>query len=301
METFYLIDFENVHNGGLKNIDSLTKNEHVHIFSTENALNIRMDIVFSRGIDIKGHIVPVRKQSLDMHLVSYLGYLLGIHGKQCAYVIVSKDTDYDNIIKFWKGEGYPNISRKQKIPVISTNQKKTVQSVAAATTQKTNSKISTGMAYDFSGKDRSELNVFMQRGLVAMGYSSSDANRICKYVISHCNDERMLSRIYNDLKNEYNDYLEVYEDVKSILGKFISSKSKNKSKNKRESQVRSFFGKHFTKKIYTNNKEEIIKIILNAKTKQQINNNLMKLYADGNVVKQIYQTIQPLVKDLPGK
>ena len=301
METFYLIDFENVHNEGLKNIDSLTKNEHVHIFSTENALNIRMDIVFSRGIDIKGHIVPVRKQSLDMHLVSYLGYLLGIHGKQCAYIIVSKDTDYDNIIKFWKGEGYPNISRKQKIPGISTNQKKTVQFVAATTTQKTKSKISTGMAHDFSGKDRSELNVFMQRGLSVMGYSSSDANRICKYVISHCNDERMLSRIYNDLKNEYNDYLEVYEDVKSILGKFVSSKSKNKIKNKRESQVRSFFAKHFTKKIYTNNKEEIIKIILNAKTKQQINNNLMKLYADGNVVKQIYQTIQPLVKDLPGK
>ena len=70
METFYLVDFENVHNEGLENIDSLKKTEHVHIFSTENALNIRMDIVFSKGIDIKGHIVPASKQSLDMHLVS---------------------------------------------------------------------------------------------------------------------------------------------------------------------------------------------------------------------------------------
>ena len=92
METFYLIDFENVHNEGLKNIDSLSQTDHVHIFSTKNALNIRMDIVFSKGVDIKGHIVPACKQSLDMHLVSYLGHLLGIHGKQCAYVIVSKDT-----------------------------------------------------------------------------------------------------------------------------------------------------------------------------------------------------------------
>lgn len=41
METFYLIDFENVHNEGLENIDSLTKEDHVHIFSTGNALNIR--------------------------------------------------------------------------------------------------------------------------------------------------------------------------------------------------------------------------------------------------------------------
>ena len=98
METFYLIDFENVHNEGIQNVDLLSKTDHVHIFSTENALNIRMDIVFSKGIDINGHIVPVRKQSLDMHLVSYLGYLLGVNGKHCVYVIVSNDKDYDNII-----------------------------------------------------------------------------------------------------------------------------------------------------------------------------------------------------------
>ena len=40
-----------------------------------------------------------------MHLVSYLGYLLGIHGKDCNYVIISKDKDYDNIVKFWQEEG----------------------------------------------------------------------------------------------------------------------------------------------------------------------------------------------------
>lgn len=44
METYYLIDFENVHNEGIINIESMTKLEHVHIFSTENAKNIRPDI-----------------------------------------------------------------------------------------------------------------------------------------------------------------------------------------------------------------------------------------------------------------
>lgn len=296
METFYLVDFENVHNEGLENIDSLSEADHVHIFSTENALNIRMDIVFSKGIDIQGHIVPVRKQSLDMHLVSYLGYLLGNHGKQCAYVIISKDTDYDNIIKFWKEEGYPNISRKQKIPGAAI-QKKTVQPAETAAAQAVNSRINAGMAYKFSGEDRSELNVFMQHGLMNMGYSGNDANKICKYVVAHCNDEKMLSGIHNDLKKEYNNCSEVYENVKTILDKFVTSKSKVA---KRESQVRSFFGRHFRKKIYVDHKEEIIGIILNAKTKQQINNELMKLYADGNVVKHIYQAVQPLIKDLPG-
>ena len=68
-----------------------------------------------------------------MHLVSYLGYLLGIHGKKCTYVIVSNDTDYDNIIKFWKEEGYPNISRKPRIPGVVATQKEIVQSTPTKT------------------------------------------------------------------------------------------------------------------------------------------------------------------------
>lgn len=298
METFYLIDFENVHNEGIENIDSLSQIDHVHIFSTEKALNIRMDLAIPERVKVKKHIVPARKQSVDMHLLSYLGYLLAKHGEQCAYVIVSKDKDYDNIIEFWKKEGYSNTSRKQKIPKASVKQKKNVQPAAAATTQTVNSKISAGMACDFSGSDRCELNSYMQQELAAMGYSGKHVNKICKYVVARCNDERMLSEIHNDLKGEFVNYLEVYDDVKTILEKFVSSKSKSA---KRESQVRSFFGQHFKKKIYTDNKEEIIKIIVNAKSKQQINNELMKLYADGKIVKHVLQTIQPLIKELSGQ
>lgn len=50
METFYLIDFENVHNDGITNIESMTKEEHVHIFSTQNATNIRQDISFVSSV-----------------------------------------------------------------------------------------------------------------------------------------------------------------------------------------------------------------------------------------------------------
>lgn len=298
METFYLVDFENVHNEGLENIDSLTKTEHVHIFSTENALNIRMDLVLSKGIDIEGHIVPIRNQSVDMHLVSYLGHLMGIHGKQCAYVIVSKDTDYDNIVKFWKGEGYPHTSRKQKIPGTSTVQKKTELSSTTGTVQTVNGKIKKGMACEFSGKGRSKLKAYVKYGLVVRGYEKEDVSKICERVVSHCNDERMLIGIHNDLRDDFYNYLEVYKDVKAILEKFAAAKEKGA---KREAQVRSFFGQHFKEKIYTDHKEEIIKIIVSAKSKQQVNNALMKLYADGKIVKHIHQVIIPLIKDLPGQ
>ena len=62
METFYLIDFENVHNDGIANIESMTKEEHVHIFSTQNATNIRQDIFWlkedSPVLEVKRPIFP---------------------------------------------------------------------------------------------------------------------------------------------------------------------------------------------------------------------------------------------------
>lgn len=215
MESYYLIDFENVHNDGITNIENMTKSDHVHIFSTQNATNIRQDIFWLNG-DIKSHLVPVRKQSLDMHLVSFLGYLLGIHGKDCSYWIISKDKDYDNIVKFWKGEGYPNIYRKEKLPRKTTPTTKTANKATVTT----------------KGKQAQTIN--------------------------------------------------------SVI-------------SKREAQVRSFFGKSFKEKIYNECKEDIIDAIVSGKTKQQINNNLMKIYSDGSIVSHIYQTIQPLIKDLPGK
>ena len=83
-----------------------------------------------------------------------------------------------------------------------------------------------------------------------------------------------------------------------ITWEILQSKSKVA---KRESQVRSFFGQHFKKKIYVDYKEEIIQIILKSETKQQVNNGLLKLYSDGTVVSHIYKTIQPLISELPGK
>ena len=55
METFYLIDFENVHNEGIQNVDLLSGTDHVHIFYTKNAINIRMDIQNEVNSNIKSN------------------------------------------------------------------------------------------------------------------------------------------------------------------------------------------------------------------------------------------------------
>ena len=124
METFYLVDFENVHNEGIKNIGSTSKDEHIHIFSTENVMKKELKLSWDMADkDIKSYLVPAGKQSVDMHLVYFLGYLLGRHGKNCDYVIISKDKDYENIVKFWKKVGY-KVSQASAIPGRTNTQAK---------------------------------------------------------------------------------------------------------------------------------------------------------------------------------
>lgn len=83
-----------------------------------------------------------------------------------------------------------------------------------------------------------------------------------------------------------------------------SSKTKNKStlsdENKQETQIRSFFGQHFKEKEYTEKKEEIVQLLLKSKTRQQINNGLLKIFSNEKVG-VIYKRLKPLIKDLPGR
>ena len=69
-------------------------------------------------------------------------------------------------------------------------------------------------------------------------------------------------------------------------------------KDKRELTVRSFFGQNL--KEYSAKKEEIIDIILTAKTRQEINNRLQKQYSNDKV-KDILKRINPLTKDMAGQ
>ncbi|OUM65063.1 hypothetical protein PIROE2DRAFT_8046 [Piromyces sp. E2] len=104
-KSYYLIDFENVGVNGLEGAENLNLNDYVHLFSTKNAPKVTTSTLATfNSTNFKVHEVPVKNQSVDMHLVSYLGYLIGINGASSNYIIVSRDKDYLNIIKYWKKE-----------------------------------------------------------------------------------------------------------------------------------------------------------------------------------------------------
>lgn len=116
--TYYLVDYENTNSKGLKGCGKLKKSDHIYIFYSENASRINLDFLASHGkAKIDAIKVPVKKQSLDMHIASYIGYLIGKNKNRITnfkFVIISKDNDYDNIIAFWKKRKV-KVSRRETI------------------------------------------------------------------------------------------------------------------------------------------------------------------------------------------
>ena len=120
IKTYYLIDYENVGSEGFKGCEKLRETDIIHLFYTDNSRKIDLDIINDHGKSkLITHKVPTGNQSADMHLGSYLGYLIG---KECAgqdeeykIVVISKDTGFDHIIEFWKAEKNVKISRNEKI------------------------------------------------------------------------------------------------------------------------------------------------------------------------------------------
>ena len=77
MSVQYLIDYENVHEAGLCGINALPAEDSVYIFHTSCSDRITLSCLDDVCAWVKVILVPPGKQSLDMHLGSFLGYLIG--------------------------------------------------------------------------------------------------------------------------------------------------------------------------------------------------------------------------------
>ena len=112
----FIVDFENVGIDGIGNADVLGLEDHVHLFCTRNSAKICPSVLAGfNSTNLLTHVVPQGDQSVDMHIVTYLGYLIAQKNPKDEFFIISKDKDYDNVIKFWKDEQGITVKRLERL------------------------------------------------------------------------------------------------------------------------------------------------------------------------------------------
>lgn len=126
MATF-LIDYENVSASGLDGLETLTEQDTVYIFYTENADRLTFDAhrrLMESPAKVRYYKVETgTKNALDFQLVSYLGYLIR-ENNGCGYFIISKDSGFDSVLKFWELRNV-SITRLPNLDVETTRQTQT--------------------------------------------------------------------------------------------------------------------------------------------------------------------------------
>ncbi|BAL84630.1 hypothetical protein SELR_pSRC200960 (plasmid) [Selenomonas ruminantium subsp. lactilytica TAM6421] len=112
---YYLLDFENVKSSGFDGVEKLSEQDKVIAFYSVNSGTITIDMhikINKSKADIEFQKVFIGgKNALDFQLSSYLGYLIRDtlptedNAEMCNYYIVSNDTGYDFLCKYWKNQG----------------------------------------------------------------------------------------------------------------------------------------------------------------------------------------------------
>ena len=200
IETYYLIDYENVGSDGLSGCDKLSKSDHIIIFFTKNAKKIDMSEIANHGdAELDMIEVPPGKQSADIHIGAYLGYLAGTNkGKDCSIVIISKDTDFDNVIKFCKTKTRVKSSRAQQIKVLTS--KSTIVKQAAVS-------------------KKTIVNNEIMQLLSKAGFESDIVGYVASAVVKNVGVKNSKQQIYRTVISKYGQSkgLNIYNHIKKHI------------------------------------------------------------------------------------
>ena len=275
IKTYYLIDYENVHSDGLSGCDKLSETDEIHIFHTKNATKIDMGNLGSH-VELFLHEVPAGNESLDKHLVAYLGYIIGINReKDCNYVIVSKDKGYDNVINFLQKEFKAEVTRTETVKQSAVKQPTPTKQPAAAKASPSKTSAKTNKA------DKIKLNSEVQQALSKSQCDSNEIKNIAKIVASHFGSEYFLSDVRTALEDEYSDGLKVYEIIEDVLAKYVptSKAITSQSKTALNKEIQQILSKAGQKSEMINDVASIVVNNVDVKNnKQQIHKMIVAKY-----------------------
>ena len=118
MSRIYLVDTENVASTWQTILPELAADDLLLVFYTKNSPGIAYTDLGTL-MQYIGRFSCVEcyagANGLDFQLVSYLGYLLADH-PDAEFIIVSRDTGYDAVCKFWTDKGKSVVRRTHIVP-----------------------------------------------------------------------------------------------------------------------------------------------------------------------------------------
>lgn len=207
IETYYLIDFDNVSSSGLSGWDNLDSNAHIVIFHASNTKTMKIDIdmlAIGKHVNLEINKIPQGNQSVDKHIISYTGYLIGAKGNNCQIVIISGDKGYENIIKFWTDRGAKNISCAGQIGKLAKK--------AAPTPKKPTAKAK-------KADLNTRLNEAIMQAVKGAKMNGSIANKVTPAVIKlHKNNQLNEANIMKELRKiDHNAYQNIYNAIVPVL------------------------------------------------------------------------------------
>ncbi|MBQ8941035.1 MAG: hypothetical protein IJ062_04300 [Firmicutes bacterium] len=271
---YYFIDYENVKNLGLEGIDGLSENDTVIIFYSQNANTITFE-THKKLLASKANIIFEKvnigyKNALDFQLASYLGYFIGKTGEyEATYNLVTNDAALSVISRFWSRKGVV-------FSVIERIADKTENAFLAPEIPET------AVKKKDPAEEQPSTDIALEETAAAVEKTAYEAPAIT-------------------LENEE-------EIVKITEVTLVDEPKKKKPAKKAKAKDKEVTDPELEMKLEAvlDNKEEIpviVKIIKQYKTKQGINNALMKQFPSQNNQRsgEIYQAIKPLLTDKKGK
>ena len=135
---YFLIDYENIHCEGIRNLKEIQDSDTLIIFYSDQCKSISfeaLEAILNKKITYRCFKASVgTKNALDFQLSAYLGYLIGKNSEtDTKYFIVSNDKGYDCLYDFWKSFS-TNVIRLTTQP--ENIEKKEISKAAAASTKK---------------------------------------------------------------------------------------------------------------------------------------------------------------------
>ena len=108
MKRTYLIDSENINDVWVEILDALEIGDCIMVFFTDKSAHMGYDRIVRLMELEKGTVKRIRcfggQNALDFQLVTELGHQI-CQDQECEYVIVSNDTGYDSVVRYWQQRG----------------------------------------------------------------------------------------------------------------------------------------------------------------------------------------------------